>query len=353
MTDNTPAKLKMKPPVDTRKGRKAPSPTRNTTSPRPAIEGGIKNLAIRFGMFNNTASIVPRESIAGTALVLVIGIMTFLVCVTFGAVTLVSDTASSWQNDIAREVTIQIRPENGLNMDEALATAKDIASKAEGVAGVSILDEEATLRLLEPWLGAGLSLDELPIPRLLSVQLDTGTRPDFTALRNRLAARIPTASLDDHQAWADRLTTMAGATVIIGVVIMLLVMSATVLTVIFATRGAMSGNQHVVEVLHFVGAEDRYIASQFQNHFLLLGLKGGAVGGVLAILIFLLIGLWAGQNIATPGSDQAAALFGTFSVGLTGYAGTAVIVILIAFLTALTSRTTVFRHIGTLGRNAR
>ena len=32
-------------------------------------------------------------------------------------------------------------------------------------------------------------------------------------------------------------------------------LSATVLAVVFATRGAMAGNGHIIEVLHFVGAE--------------------------------------------------------------------------------------------------
>lgn len=298
------------------------------------------------------SSIVPRENVASNALTLVIGIMTFLVCVTFGAVTLVNDTAVSWQNDIAREVTIQIRPLDGIDMNEALATAKEIALQSEGIADVTILNEEATARLLEPWLGSGLNLDDLPIPRLISIRLKTGERPNFSSLRQQLQAQVPGASLDDHQVWADRLTTMAGATILIGMAVMILVMSATVLTVVFATRGAMSSNRHIIEVLHFVGAEESYIASQFQKHFLLLGLKGGAFGGIVAVLVFLLIGYWTTQNIATPENDQMVALFGTFSVGLIGYAGSVIIVILISVLTAFTSRATVFRHISSLDRNA-
>ncbi|RUT91166.1 ABC transporter permease, partial [Mesorhizobium sp. M7A.T.Ca.TU.009.02.1.1] len=56
------------------------------------------------------APIVPAQNIAGRALVLVIAIMTFLSCLTFGAVTLVRDTASVWENQISREATIQIKP---------------------------------------------------------------------------------------------------------------------------------------------------------------------------------------------------------------------------------------------------
>ncbi len=324
------------------KGQPAALPGRKT---RRKSTMGLSPSRVATSISN---SIVPRESIAANALTLVIGIMTFLLCLTFGAVSLVSDTASSWKNDIAREVTIQIRPADGFDMENALKTAQQIASGMKGIESVSIINEEATARLLEPWLGTGLSLDELPIPRLLSVKLKQGERADFDELRRQLISAIPGASLDDHQAWADRLNTMAGATVFIGLSIMALVMSATILTVVFATRGAMSSNQHIVEVLHFVGARDNYVAEQFQRHFLALGLKGGAIGGVMAIFTFIIIGIWTGQNIATPEGDQVTALFGTFSVGLIGYAGTAIIVILISFLTAMTSRRTVLRHISTL-----
>ena len=71
---------------------------------------------------------------------------------------------------------------------------------------------------------------------------------------------------------------MANVTVVIGASILALVFVATVLSVVFATRGAMASNRDVVSVLHFVGAEDGYIAREFQRHFLMLGLKGGLVG---------------------------------------------------------------------------
>ena len=66
------------------------------------------------------------------------------------------------------------------------------------------------------------------------------------------------------------------------------VLAATVLSVAFATRGAMSSNRPIVEVLHFVGAKEAYIASQFQRHFLVLGLKGGIIGGLAAIAFLML-----------------------------------------------------------------
>ena len=296
-------------------------------------------------------SIVPRSSVAGTSLTLVIGIMAFLASLTLGAVSLVNDTAQAWQSDIAREVTIQVREKEGADLEKALNKVRQIAGGYSGVIAVSVLDEEAMGRLLEPWLGSGLAMDELPVPRLVTLTLDENEPPDLVALRRQIEKEVPQASLDDHRVWVDRLTMMARATIIGGLLVFILMMASTVLTVVFATRGAMSGNRHVIDVLHFVGAERSYIAGQFQRHFLLLGLKGALSGGLLAIMCFLLVNWWAAQNIADPAADQATALFGTFSVGWTGYLGTLVLVFGIAVLTALTSRFTVFRHVGTLDRS--
>ncbi|TIW09862.1 MAG: ABC transporter permease, partial [Mesorhizobium sp.] len=118
------------------------------------------------------APIVPAQNIAGRALVLVIAIMTFLSCLTFGAVTLVRDTASVWENQISREATIQIKPVDGLDMEAALAQASQIAGEFPGVKSARIVDRDATARLLEPWLGSGLNIDELPVPRLIIVTID-------------------------------------------------------------------------------------------------------------------------------------------------------------------------------------
>jgi cell division transport system permease protein len=291
------------------------------------------------------APIVPSQNIAGRALIFVIAIMTFLSCLTLGAVTLVRGAASTWEGQISREATIQIKPTEGLDMEAALETAQGIATRFKGVTGASIVGREATARLLEPWLGKGLDIDELPVPRLVVVTIDTAHPPDFAAMRALVKSEIPSASLDDHRSWVDRLIAMAHMTVTIGVAVLVLMLSATVLSIVFATRGAMAGNGHIIEVLHFVGADARFIAAEFRGHFLMMGLKGAAAGGIGAIIDFLVFAWMSARNMATPQADQAAALFGNFAIDGSGYAGVGLIVLLIAGLTAATSHFTVVRYL--------
>ncbi|MDD9911294.1 MAG: ABC transporter permease [Ahrensia sp.] len=298
------------------------------------------------------APIVPTASIASSALTLVIAIMTYLASLTLGAVTIIGDTARGWQSDIAREITIQVRPVEGVDLAQSVLEASRIAEGFEGVTGVTVIGEEVMKDLLEPWLGSGLDLEELPVPQLLTVAIDDDDPPDLETLRRKLIENVAGASMDDHRAWLDRLVAMAQTTVVAGFLIFLLMMASTVLTVIFATRGAMSGNAHIIEVLHFVGAERRFIAGEFQHHFMMLGLRGSAAGGVLALLTFVVFAIWIWWRGNDPSAEQAATFFGSFSMSLTGYIGTILLIFAIAALTAVTSRFTVLRFLGTLDRNS-
>lgn len=293
----------------------------------------------------STAAILPPANIQGNALMVVIAIMAFLACLTLGAVSMVRATAAGWQSQISREITIQIKPAEGLDMDAALKKARDLALTFVGTKSGTIMDDAATARLLEPWLGSDLQLDDLPVPRLVIITIDESNPPDFEGMRALLKTEVPQAFLDDHRTWVDRLVSMARTTVWIGTGVLILVFTAMILTVIFATRGALSGNRHIVEVLHFVGAERTFVANEFQKHFLKISLKGSAVGGVVAALLFATASLWQSNSRATPESEQATALFGSFTIGWNGYLGIFATMLIIALLTTLTARFTVMRTI--------
>ena len=71
----------------------------------------------------NLSPIVPRASIAGRALVAVVAIMTFLASITTGTVLLVSASAAEWQSEVASEITVQVRPAAGRDIERDVAAA--------------------------------------------------------------------------------------------------------------------------------------------------------------------------------------------------------------------------------------
>jgi len=312
-------------------------------APRPAAQNGDKR-PLPASLRRN-APLVPVDSAGGQALAAVIAILTFLAALCAGGAELVAASSAQWRSDIAREVTIQIRPNAQRSVDDEVARAVALARQTPGVEQAQPFSKEESERLLEPWLGTGLDFNDLPIPRLIVVRLQSGARPDFTGLRQALHDQIPGASLDDHALWTSRLSTMANTIIGVGVFLVTLVLVAAGLAVTFATRGAMAGNREVVDVLHFVGASDAYIAREFQRRFFKLGLRGSAVGAGAALVLTVALGLLARSWRASPTGDQLEALFGSFGIGWRGYLLVVLIALAVAAITGIVSRLTVRRFL--------
>ena len=309
---------------------------------RPQEWEGLAALSLKRNM-----PLVPAESIAGRALVTVIAIMTFLAALAAGSGVLVGEASRGWMDSVSKEMTIQVKPVTGRDIEADVRRAEEIARAAPGVVTTRIFNKAQSAHLLEPWLGVGLDLGELPIPRLIVLELGAG-RFDPAALRRTLAERAPNALLDDHRLWMERLAAMARALVGLVTLIFALVLVAMALAVTFATRGAMAGNREILDVLHFVGAEDSFIAREFQRHFLWLGLRGGFIGGGCAMAAISLSGMISGWFSNSAESDQLAAMFGGFGLGVAGYLAILIIAIGVGLLTAGISRTIVFRHLRSL-----
>jgi cell division transport system permease protein len=138
---------------------------------------------------------------------------------------------------------------------------------------------------------------------------------------------------------------MANTIIAVGVVLVALVLVAAGLAVTFATRGAMAGNREVVDVLHFVGANDDFIAKEFQRRFFKLGLRGSTAGAGAAMLLTTILGLASQYGRASPSGDQIEALFGSFSISWRGYGVVILIALVVALVTGIVSRLTVRRFL--------
>ncbi len=288
--------------------------------------------------------IVPEKSVSGRTLMLLIAIMTFLCAVTLGGVILIQKSALAWSQDVGREVTIQISPVEGELMDANLRLAETIAEATKGVANARALSIEESEDLLKPWLGEGLDLTELNIPRLIIVRLSDPANADLETLENELKI-IKGASLDRHDVWRTQLNSMAGTIVFSGVLGLVLIILATLLATVFATRGAMATNREIVDVLHFIGASNRFVAKEFQGRFLKIGFRGALIGAIFALIFFVLMGALSSNILPNSSSEQVSILFGTFSLGIIGIFWILMLVPIIAGLTAFTSRMTVRRFL--------
>lgn len=290
------------------------------------------------------APIVPAGSVTGRSLTLVVSIMCFLACLTAGAVYLINQSATAWLKDIASEVTVQIEPREKVDTDKVVNDVALFLSGQSGIVGVRPLTLEESSRLLEPWLGQSDALKSLPVPRLIALELDRSTPPDLEALRKKLTERVPAATVDDHRRWQRQIQTVTRSFALGGLAILLLVAAATTAIIVSATRSAMASNREIVEVLHFVGATDGFIAREFEKHFLRLGIRAGLVGALSAMAVFVVMPtameLLGGGTVTVAELHR---LIGTGALDAAGFVLLGIVVVVIAALCMLTSRYGVFR----------
>ncbi len=291
-----------------------------------------------------TAPVVPPGSVTGRSLTLVIAIMCFLACLTAGAVWMIKESADAWLKDIASEVTVQVEPKDKIDTDKSVLDVVAYMETQAGIRAAKPLSLEASASLLEPWLGSSDALKALPVPRLIAIEIDRVNPPDLDAINASLAKQFKGVTLDDHRRWQQQIRAVTGSFALGGIAIFLLVAAATTAVIVSATKSAMASNRDIVEVLHFVGATDKFIAREFEKHFLRLGVKSGIVGAVLAMLVFL--GMPAIMELLGGGAVSAVEmqrLIGTGSLDAAGYFLMLLVVVIIAGLCMITSRVGVYR----------
>lgn len=318
------------------------APLRDRPAPQPEIYAPVRDA--KTEREKGHAPIVPAGSVTGRSLTLVISIMCFLACLTAGAVYMINQSANAWLKDIASEITIQVEPRENVDTEKTLKEVLAFLGKQPGVANAKSLSIETSQALLEPWLGQSDALKSLPVPRLVAIEVDRSAPPKLDELRTALTRQFKGVSLDDHRQWQQQIRTVTRSFALGGLAILLLVAAATTAIIISATRSAMASNREIVEVLHFVGATDRFIAREFEKHFLQLGIRAGVVGAGSAMLVFLIMPtimeLLGGGSVTTAELNR---LIGAGGLDPAGYVLLGMVVVVVAALCMLTSRLGVFR----------
>jgi len=211
----------------------------------------------------------------------IIALMTYLACLMLAGSLLLSELLDRWSSGLTGTVTVQVMPVEGETSDVLEHRVDKLVSllqRTDGVASARAISLPEIESLLEPWLGPGARLGDLPLPRLIDVAIDDASPPSLEAIRTMLSNADSGAVLDDHGVWRDQLAGLIGALRAVAGFIVALVAVTTVGIVIFATRSGMAAHQDVIEVLHLIGARDAFIARQFQNLALSQGLRGGLIG---------------------------------------------------------------------------
>ncbi|MEM7651132.1 MAG: FtsX-like permease family protein [Pseudomonadota bacterium] len=253
---------------------------------------------------------LPLNQSAGTNfLILLVALMTFLALMSVTATLFLGDVTQRWSSGLENKLTVEIP---ALKSDGDIREAKDIEElsaavaerleKTPNVTEFEVLGEEDIMGLVSPWLGEDVTLDDLPLPGLISVHLQISNAEEVSKLEARLKNVSDDIRLDTHESWLGDILRLAGTLKLSAVIVTLIIALTTVTAIAGAIRSRMAEHKADIELLHLMGASDLYITKQLQRHAVVLTMKGSAAGALGGFVVLGLLWLIAssGESSVLP-----------------------------------------------------
>lgn len=233
------------------------------------------------------SSIVPPSGFTANLTIFTAAVMAFLVVFALALSLAAGRLAYQWSHELTRSITIRVSaPEDQIQQN--LDTVMAVLSTTAGIETARILSQDEQIKLLEPWFASDLTLETLPIPRLIEV-IEKPDGPDIEGLRLRLNAEVSGTTVDDHTRWREPLADAAERFRLIGWSAVILITGAMAAIVTLAAQSALAANQKIISVLRLIGARDVYIARAFVRKFIERTFIGAVTGTAISmgIIIFL------------------------------------------------------------------
>ncbi len=258
-------------------------------------------------MSNNKSAIrkkeLPlRDDNSNLFLQTIITISVFLFTIALAGVFSINTMLSNWNKSIVGSMTVQILPINNVDKEEATRLTDmeqqkviNLLETMQEVKSATALDEAQLQRLVKPWLGDGVNLENLPMPRLIDVKIKRGAQIDFTKMAEAIAQVSDNASIDSHKLWLAKLIDFADGIKMLAWAILILVIAVSTTAIFYTTQTSMGLHTNIIGILHIMGAKDTYIAQQYARRSAFLGLFGGILGVTCAIPAIFIISMLAQQ----------------------------------------------------------
>lgn len=246
------------------------------------------------------ASLLPREPAQDAALVFVTAVLCFFACLAILAAIGAHRAAEGWTSQLTGSATVVVRPRAGESPDAAAARAAEALAGVPGVTEAAALERQKAEALVRPWLGPDADLATLPVPRLVTIELDKARPATAAELRAALVTAGVDGVVDDHSRWIGEITRAAAMARFAAICIAVLMSLAAIAVIVFATRAGLAARADVVRVLHLTGARDRFVAGLFMWRFAALAWAAGMIGAGAAALVAALFKVAGGGAGVVP-----------------------------------------------------
>ncbi|MCI5059532.1 MAG: permease [Alphaproteobacteria bacterium] len=286
---------------------------------------------------------LPLEKGAGGLfLKLLIGMMSILAVLALAASFVLSAMTERWTSGLENRASIEIpaQDQNGklLSTTEVEALVKEVEQflkKHPAVLDIQVMSKEEITSLVSPWLGEDMTYDQIPLPGLISLRFreDVIFKPE--SLQVPLKNIAPQIRLDTHQAWLSQLLRFTGSLNFAALIVTFTIGITTIIAVAGAVQARMAIYHEELELLHLMGAGDRYISSQLQRYMFLTAFQGAIIGALIGGILLLLMGWISGKMDIT--------LLPDFSLSAVQIISLCALPLLVGMLAMFTARYTVIQ----------
>ena len=233
-----------------------------------------------------------QRALSDRLLPFLVAAMAFLAALALAGFLAAAGLADRWQHGAEAAVTIQVpapaAPASGTEGTGATRLARVLALLHEdpAIGAARVLSAAELDALLRPWLGAGSRRLALPLPAVIAVRLMQPSA-SLDRLSRVLEKAAPGTLVESHSVWAGRLTVLAESLQASAAIALLVVTAVAVAVVAVATHSGLATRREAIEIVHGLGATDRYIAARFAARAMRLALLG-AIAGAASVLPVLL-----------------------------------------------------------------
>ena len=228
-------------------------------------------------------------------LILLIALMTFMLVLISSGILILNNMTERWSSGLKNKLTIEIPVETSegyiLSRETVRKETKKLheALKTEDyLQSIDIVEENEIRQLISPWISPDLELTEIPLPGLIAVKLQNASPANIKQLEEKVSQNSSYAKLETHREWLEKLLAFIINLKRLSIFITSILFVITITSIATAMHTRLSLYKTEVELLHLMGADDRYIAQQFQPHALIMTFKGSAIGATAALVIILL-----------------------------------------------------------------
>jgi len=153
---------------------------------------------------------------------------------------------------------------------------------------VTSVSEEEMRETLERWLGSAAASKDLPVPSLLTVEIEP--RANASTVGAGIRKAIPEAGVSAQSAQLKPLVRSIRGLEWLALSLVFLMSTATAAAIVLAARGALDTHRSTVEIMHGIGATDIQVTRLFERKIAVDAIAGALAGLAAAVVVLLLLG---------------------------------------------------------------